>query len=86
MCILKPEGVGHMIFDKVKAIILEQFMADEDSITMQTSFIDDLEADSLDLIELVMAIEEEFGLSIEDQDVGDIKTVGDVVNYISERQ
>lgn len=75
-----------MIFDKVKAIILEQFMADEDSITMQTSFIEDLEADSLDLIELVMAIEEEFGLSIEDQDVGDIKTVGDVVNYISERQ
>ena len=75
-----------MIFDKVKAIILEQFMADEDSITIQTSFIDDLEADSLDLIELVMAIEEEFGLSIEDQDVGDIKTVGDVVNYISERQ
>ena len=75
-----------MIFDKVKAIILEQFMAYEDSITMQTSFIDDLEADSLDLIELVMAIEEEFGLSIEDQDVGDIKTVGDVVNYISERQ
>ena len=75
-----------MIFDKVKAIILEQFMADEDSITMQSSFIDDLEADSLDLIELVMAIEEEFGLSIEDQDVGDIKTVGDVVNYISERQ
>ncbi len=75
-----------MIFDKVKAIILEQFMADEDAITMQTSFIDDLEADSLDLIELVMAIEEEFGLSIEDQDVGDIKTVGDVVNYISERQ
>ncbi len=62
-------------------------MADEDAITMQTSFVDDLEADSLDLIEkLVMALEEEFGLSIEDQDVGDIKTVGDVVNYITERQ
>ncbi len=75
-----------MIFDKVKAIILEQFMADEDAITMQTSFVDDLEADSLDLIELVMALKEEFGLSIEDQDVGDIKTVGDVVNYITERQ
>ena len=75
-----------MIFDKVKAVILEQFMADEDAITMQTSFVDDLEADSLDLIELVMALEEEFGLSIEDQDVGDIKTVGDVVNYITERQ
>ena len=75
-----------MIFDKVKAIILEQFMADVDAITMQTSFVDDLEADSLDLIELVMALEEEFGLSIEDQDVGDIKTVGDVVNYITERQ
>ena len=75
-----------MIFDKVKAIILEQFMADEDAITMQTSFVDDLEADSLDLIELVMVLEEEFGLSIEDQDVGDIKTVGDVVNYITERQ
>ena len=78
--------MGHVIFDKVKAIILEQFMADEDAITMQTSFVDDLEADSLDLIELVMALEEEFGLSIEDQDVGDIKTVGDVVNYITERQ
>ena len=75
-----------MIFDKVKAIILEQFMADEDAITMQTSFVDDLEADSLDLIELVMALEEEFGLSIEDQDVGYIKTVGYVVNYITERQ
>lgn len=74
-----------MVFDKVKEIIMEQFMTDGE-ITMQTSFTDDLEADSLDLVELIMALESEFGLSIEDQEIENIKTVGDVVNYITERQ
>ncbi len=76
-----------MIFDKIKALIVEQFMInDPDTITMQTSFVDDLEADSLDIVELIMAVEEEFGVAIDDQDVDGVKTIGDVVNYISEKQ
>lgn len=76
-----------MIFDKIKELIVNQFMvSNEDEISMQTSFIDDLEADSLDIVELIMAIEEEFGVTIDDQDVDSIKTVGDVVNYVTEKQ
>ncbi|MBO5783421.1 MAG: acyl carrier protein [Clostridia bacterium] len=76
-----------MVFDKIKALIVEQFMInDPDTITMQTSFVDDLEADSLDIVELIMAVEEEFGVAIDDQDVDGVKTIGDVVNYISEKQ
>ena len=76
-----------MVFDKIKELIVEQFMiADPDTITMQTSFVDDLEADSLDIVELIMAVEEEFGVAIDDQDVDGVKTIGDVVNYISEKQ
>lgn len=76
-----------MVFDKIKALIVEQFMInDPDTITMQTSFVDDLEADSLDIVELIMAVEEEFGVAIDDQDVDGVKTIGDVVNYINEKQ
>ncbi len=76
-----------MVFDKIKALIVEQFMInDPDTITMQTSFVDDLEADSLDIVELIMAVEEEFGVAIDDQDVDGVKTIGDVVNYITEKQ
>ena len=76
-----------MVFDKIKALIVEQFMInDPDTITMQTSFVDDLEADSLDIVELIMAVEEEFGVAIDDQDVDGVKTIGDVVNYIAEKQ
>ena len=76
-----------MVFDKIKALIVEQFMVnDPDTITMQTSFVDDLEADSLDIVELIMAVEEEFGVAIDDQDVDGVKTIGDVVNYITEKQ
>ena len=57
-----------------------------DEITMNTSFSDDLEADSLDLVELIMAIEDEFNLSVEDEEVENIKTVGDVVNFIADHQ
>jgi len=76
-----------MIFDKVKALIEEQMdISSNVEITMDTSFVEDLEADSLDVVELIMAIETEFDISVNDEDVENIKTVGDVVNYISERQ
>ena len=72
------------IFDKVKEIIIEQLGVTESSITMEASFIDDLGADSLDIVELVMAIEEEFDIEIPDSDAEKVVTVGDVVDYIKE--
>ena len=76
-----------MIFEKVKDLIVEQLMIDNpEEITMNTSFVEDLEADSLDLVELIMAIEDEFNLSVEDEEVEKIKTVGDVVNFIADHQ
>mgnify|MGYP000856618643 CR=1 FL=1 len=71
-----------MISEKVISLISEQFNVDEDGINLDTSFRDDLNADSLDLVELVMALEEEYGLEIEDDEVEMIKTVGDATNYI----
>lgn len=73
-----------MIFEKVKAIIVDQLDADEDKITMNTQIVDDLGADSLDMVDLVMSIEEEFDLEIPDDEVENVKTVGDVVKYIEE--
>lgn len=73
-----------MIFDKVKALLAEQFSVDENTITMKTTFEEDLGADSLDLVELTMMMEEEFGLNeIEDDALETMKTVGDVVELIS---
>lgn len=72
------------IFEKVKAIIVDQLGAEESAITLEASFIDDLEADSLDIVELIMAIEEEFGIEIPDADAEKVVTVGDVVDYIKE--
>ncbi|MBD5639300.1 acyl carrier protein [Clostridium botulinum] len=71
-----------MIFEKIKATIAEQLSIDEKEITMESSFIDDLGADSLDIVELIMALETEFDLEIPDEDAEKISTVGDVVNYI----
>ncbi len=70
------------MFDKVKKIIVEQLGVDEDDVTMEASFIDDLGADSLDIVELIMALEEEFDLEIPDSEAEKISTVGDVVEYI----
>ena len=72
------------IFEKVKKIIVEQLGVAETSVTMEASFIDDLGADSLDIVELVMAIEEEFDIEIPDSDAEKVVTVGDVVDYIKE--
>mgnify|MGYP002512527634 CR=1 FL=1 len=72
------------VADKVKAIIVEQLGVAETSVEMESSFIDDLGADSLDIVELVMALEEEFDMEIPDSDAEKVVTVGDVVEYIKE--
>ena len=72
------------IFEKVKSIIVEQLGVTETSVTMEASFIDDLGADSLDIVELVMALEEEFDIEIPDSDAEKVVTVGDVVDYIKD--
>ena len=72
------------IFEKVKGIIVEQLGVTDTSVTMEASFIDDLGADSLDIVELVMALEEEFDIEIPDSDAEKVVTVGDVVEYIKE--
>ena len=74
------------IVDKVKAIIIEQLGVEEAEVKMESSFVDDLGADSLDIVELVMALEEEFDLEIPDEDAEKIRTVGDAVKYIQEHQ
>ena len=75
-----------MIFEKLVALIAEQFNVDEDSITMETSFVDDLNADSVDLMDLSVALEEEFGIEeMADEDVSAITTVGDVVRFLQSR-
>lgn len=74
------------MLEKVKAVIVDQLGVDEDQITMESSFIDDLGADSLDTVELIMAFEEEFGVEIPDEDAEKIKTVKDVVTYIESNQ
>ena len=72
------------VLEKVKGIIVEQLGVAESAVTMEASFIDDLGADSLDIVELVMAIEEEFKIEIPDADAEKVVTVRDVVDYIKE--
>lgn len=70
------------VFETVKKIIVDRLDVDEASVTMEASFKDDLGADSLDIVELVMELEDEFDLEISDEDAEKITTVGEVVNYI----
>ena len=71
------------ILDKVKVVIVEQLSVEEDDVTEDASFVDDLGADSLDIVELVMALEDKFGISIPDEEAESIKTVGNAVEFIS---
>lgn len=73
------------MFEKIRAKIAEQLSIDENDITMDSAFVDDLGADSLDLVELIMALEEEFDMEIPDEDAEKITSVGDVVDYIKAR-
>ncbi|MHC1750431.1 MAG: acyl carrier protein [Cellulosilyticaceae bacterium] len=75
-----------MVFEKVREIISEQLNISEGDVTLDTSFIDDLNADSLDVFQIIMAIEEEFEIEISNDEVEHISTVGDVVTYIKEQQ
>lgn len=70
-------------FERVRAIIVDQLGVEAEDVTMEANFRDDLEADSLDLVELIMAFEEEFGGEINDEDAQKIITVGDAVHYLS---
>ncbi|MCH5186506.1 MAG: acyl carrier protein [Oscillospiraceae bacterium] len=71
-----------MEFEKVKTIVVDQLGVSEDDVTMEASFVDDLGADSLDVVELIMALEEEFDIEIPDTDAEKISTVADVVEYV----
>ena len=71
---------------KVKEIIVQQLGVDADKVTPEASFVDDLGADSLDVVELVMAFEEEFGMEIPDEDAEQLQTVGDAINYLRDHQ
>ena len=71
-----------MTFEKVADILAKQLSTDKTKITMETNILTDLGADSLDLVEVLMSLEDEFGISIPDEAVEEIKTVGDIVNYI----
>jgi acyl carrier protein len=73
-------------FDRLKKIIVEQLGVDEEEVTPQASFVEDLNADSLDLVELIMSLEEEFGMEISDEDAERIQKVSDAVEYIEEHQ
>ena len=74
------------MFEKVKSILAQQFELDPESITMDTNLIDDLGADSLDVVELIMSLEDEFGVSISDEDAAQLLTVGKIVDYLEKLQ
>lgn len=73
-----------MVFEKVRAILVEQLDVNEDDVTLESTLADDLGADSLDLVDLVMSLEDEFDTEFPEEDMEQIKTVGDVVKYIEE--
>ena len=75
-----------MVFEKVKEIIVSQLGVEEDEVTLESTFVDDLGADSLDMVEFVMVLEEEFDIEVPETDADKITTVGDAVEYIKEHQ
>ena len=75
-----------MVFEKLQQLLAEEFSIEPEEITMETSFMDDLEADSLDLVEMMMALEDEFGIDpITEEEAATLKTVGDVVDLINKK-
>ena len=75
-----------MIFEKLSELISEQFGVEPDTITMETTFEDDLGADSLDIVEMIMALEETYNLQVPDDTASELKTVGAIVKYIEENK
>jgi len=74
-----------MVFDKVREIIANELSIDADEITMDSRLVDDLHADSLDVVELIMDFEDEFNMEIPDEELPKVRTVGDIVNYIENK-
>lgn len=74
-----------MVFEKVRAILCSQFDVEEDTISLTTNIGDDLGADSLDAVDMLMSLEDEFDVEIPDEEIENIRTVGDLVSYIEER-
>lgn len=75
-----------MVFDKIKEIIIDELGIDESKVTMEARFREDLGADSLDAVEIIMRIEEEFGVEINEEVIQDMKVIGDIVKYIEENK
>ena len=75
-----------MVFEKIRTILCEQLELEENQVTMESSVMEDLGADSLDLVDLLMSLEDQFNLEVPDEDVEKIKTVGDLVRYVEEKQ
>ena len=75
-----------MIFDEIKDIIIDQLQVEESEVTMDTNLMKDLSADSLDAVEIIMAIEEEYGIEIPDEDAETFQTVGDLVKNVEENK
>ncbi|MBO5995170.1 MAG: acyl carrier protein [Firmicutes bacterium] len=75
-----------MVFDKIREIIMEQLQVEESEITMDTNLMKDLSADSLDAVEIIMAIEDEYGIEIPDEDAENIQTVQDLVRFVEENK
>ncbi len=73
-----------MVFEKVREILCEQLEIDPDEVTLDTNIVDDLGADSLDLVDFVMSLENEFDKEIPDEDIENIRTIGDIVSYIED--
>ncbi len=75
-----------MVFDKIKEIIMEQLQVEESEITMDTNLMKDLSADSLDAVEIIMAIEDEYGIEIPDEEAETIQTVADLVKFVEDNK
>lgn len=73
-----------MVFERIQQILMDQLDLEADKITMESDIVDDLEADSLDVVDLVMTIEDEYGLEVPDDQIENFRTVGDVVHYIED--
>ena len=73
-------------FERIRELLAEQLDIDEEKITMDSNILEDFEADSLDVVDMVMSLEDEFGVEIPDEEIENIKTVGDIVHYIESKQ